>query len=347
MKILLLVPDMNIGGVTTVVKNINDGMQNNNHTVKIVCIRSNEDFFNLQVNSKKDFLKALKNLKKIVGDFKPDIIHSHTIFPHIILLMYKFFFNRKINVICTEHGSFQENDKYNVNFILFMLLSRFANKIVFVSDFSRKTYLKNNIVKSDDSHVIYNGITSKDEVFSKNNNEYKFCYVGRFSHEKNLYLLLNAFKNIESMRNKKLYLIGDGDLKKELEDYCLEKKINDVFFLGFKDNVLPLVQEMDCIVLTSFTEGLPTVILEAYSKYTLAISTNCGGVSEIIRDSQFISKDFKVESMTHIMDFVMNMDELMVQKQVRKNYKLVSDCFSLSNMINQYSELYNEVVDLD
>lgn len=348
MKILILVPDMSMGGVTTVVKNINHGMQLNKYIVEIVCIRNDDKYVNLHANNKKDFLKALNNLRKIIREFKPDVVHSHTIFPHIVLLIYKFFFNRKLKVVCTEHGSLQEDKKNNINFILFKFLSKLANKVVFVSDFSKNTYLKNNIVKSNNCHVIYNGIESDNLTLSKkSNSEYRFCYVGRFSPEKNLLLLLNAFKEIDSKKNKKLYLIGDGDNKRELQKYCLDKNIDDVFFLGFQQDVLPLIKEMDCIVLTSFTEGLPTVILEAYSRCTLAISTNCGGVNEIIRDSKFISKDFKVESMANIMDFVMSLDELMVEKYVRKNYELVSDYFSLLNMINKYNKLYNEVVSFD
>lgn len=348
MRILLLVPDMNIGGVTTVVKNLYEGLKIKKDEVKLICIKADENYSSLNSNRKIDLFKAIANLKKNIDHFNPDLVHSHTIFSHILILIYKFIYNKKIKVICTEHGSFQESNKYNILFIIFGALARLANEVVFVSDFSRKSYIKNNIVSEDKTKVIYNGISIGEVNFSKKlDDKYKFCYVGRFSTEKNLFLLIDAFSNLKTDKNKILYLIGDGEIRKELESYCLDKKINNVIFLGFRKDVLNIIETMDCLVLSSLTEGLPTVVLEAYTKCTLAISTNCGGINEIIKDKRFISKGFDVESMIDVMHFVVNIDESEALECLENNYNFVSSKFSLSKMVDIYSKLYREVIAFD
>lgn len=350
MRIIMLVPDMNMGGVTTIVRNLDEGLKEYNVTSKIVSLKKEVDVESLYMNSKFSILKALISFNKISKSFKPDIIHSHTVFSHIIALLYKFFFNKSVKVVCTEHGSFEIKNKNKFVFILFRLLSNISNKIVFVSKFSLFSYVSNNIVNKFNSIVIYNGIKIYDmDMVVKNkyqiNKEINLCYIGRFSPEKNLNLLLESYRILIKENNNliNLTLIGDGEQKEQLKEYCSQNNLDKIKFLGFRSDVQDILKTMDCLVLSSFTEGLPTVVLEAYSQRVFVVSTNCGGVKEIIKNEDFISKDFKAETLADRMKYVINLCEVEKEKNKNYNFRLLNDKFSLENMVLNYINLYKDI----
>lgn len=90
-------------------------------------------------------------------------------------------------------------------------------------------------------------------------------HVGRFTFQKNHSFILNIFNkliNIDS--NYKLMLVGDGELKKQIEEKAEELKIDKVLiFTGVVDNVNELYSAFDIFVLPSIWEGLPVVGIEA------------------------------------------------------------------------------------
>lgn len=101
--------------------------------------------------------------------------------------------------------------------------------------------------------------------------------VGRLDKQKNYPLLINAFSNAK--RNKeieeKLYIIGDGPQRKELQE-----KINtmglqdDIFLLGRKNNVRDYLNKAKAFVMSSDYEGLPNAMLEAMDARLPIISTD-------------------------------------------------------------------------
>lgn len=354
MRILYLVPDFKIGGVTTVVQSIDAGMRANGYNSKIICLKEldSANFENLKMNSKFDLIKALYRLRKIVSEYKPDIIHSHTIYSHIMALLYKILFNKNMVIINTEHGSFVDSQNNELIFKIYKFLSSYASKITFVSNFSATTYLENKIVLQDKVIVIYNGIDPQEDIIDKYNiielkNEFKFCYVGRFSQEKNVILLIKAFEKLQEEKTVKdvsLYLIGDGEEDIFLKNYCSKNNIKNINFLGFRKDVVKILNLMDCIILSSLTEGLPMVILEAYANKVLAVSTDCGGVKEIITDMNFIAKNNDLFSLLETMKYIMSLDIQSKERIKADNYNYYKGKFSSNIMVKSYENLYKEVL---
>jgi glycosyltransferase involved in cell wall biosynthesis len=90
-------------------------------------------------------------------------------------------------------------------------------------------------------------------------------YIGRFSPEKNIPTLLNAFTLIsEKDPFVKLVLVGAGPQESELRRIISKNNLEDrVIFLGVRDDVSRVLSGMDIFVLPSYTEGLCTALLEA------------------------------------------------------------------------------------
>lgn len=90
-------------------------------------------------------------------------------------------------------------------------------------------------------------------------------HVGRFHMVKNHKFLLDVFAEIKRKRaNAVLLLVGDGDLRQEMEKKAALLGISDsVIFTGVRSDVSDLMQVMDCFVFPSLYEGLPVTLMEA------------------------------------------------------------------------------------
>lgn len=90
-------------------------------------------------------------------------------------------------------------------------------------------------------------------------------HVGRFLEQKNHKFLVDVMQQtIKTSTNIKFLLIGNGELKEEIEKKCVDLGIRDyVIFLQNRDDVNELMQAMDIFVLPSLYEGLPVVGIEA------------------------------------------------------------------------------------
>ena len=89
-------------------------------------------------------------------------------------------------------------------------------------------------------------------------------HIGNFTIPKNPGFLINIFDKIQKKIDAKLLLVGDGPLKREIEEKAKELGIEDkVIFTGVRSDVPDLLQAMDVFVFPSLTEGLPVTIIEA------------------------------------------------------------------------------------
>lgn len=89
-------------------------------------------------------------------------------------------------------------------------------------------------------------------------------HVGGFVTQKNHDFLLHVYKEISLLRNDAIFfVIGDGDLKKQIYDLTDELGIKDkVVFTGNIDNVQDYLQAMDVMIMPSLFEGLPLAVIE-------------------------------------------------------------------------------------
>nr|WP_246879956.1 glycosyltransferase family 1 protein [Bacillus suaedae] len=124
--------------------------------------------------------------------------------------------------------------------------------------------------------IVQNGIETEKFIFSLQvrqqircelNLDDKFVigHVGRFNHQKNHLFLLDLFKEVlDRIPNAELVLVGDGDLKGEIESKIKALNIQDqVRLLGVRSDIERLLQGFDLFVFPSLHEGLPVTLIEA------------------------------------------------------------------------------------
>ena len=92
-----------------------------------------------------------------------------------------------------------------------------------------------------------------------------FIHVGRLHPSKNHSFLIDVFSDIAKQNDDaKLLLVGDGELKGQIEQKIHDKKLNDkILMLGARDDVPDLLMAADCFLFPSLWEGLPVTVVEA------------------------------------------------------------------------------------
>lgn len=158
----------------------------------------------------------------------------------------------------------------------------------FVSKGARDSFVNNfNVIGN--KYVIYNPIDNNEIMRLANEESEKIdhkyiVHVGRFNRAKRHDLLLNAFALTKT--DSKLVLFGSGKLEKQIKQQIIDLNIqNRVIIAGFKSNPYPYLKASKGLVLTSDSEGLGMVLLEAQILGIPMLSTDCSaGVREVVGD---------------------------------------------------------------
>lgn len=189
-----------------------------------------------------------------------------------------------IVVVCheSEFSEYIKIDSYRKKIIE---LFNIATIFLCVSEYMKNLIIKNGC-PAHKIFVLYLGVErQKIKSYEARSSIVSFVSTGRLVPIKNFDMLLTAFSKIRD-ENIILRVIGDGPLMHQLSSkYSFNKKI---IFCGHLDNakVKNILNNSDVYIQSSKNENLPISILEAMSFGLPAISTNVGGISEIIKNNK-------------------------------------------------------------
>lgn len=157
--------------------------------------------------------------------------------------------------------------------------------------------LKNNLnYKFDNIRALYNGFDIKkirqhsmqpltEKETEQLNGFPVITTVGRLCYEKGQWHLIRAFSTVlDHYPNAKLVLVGDGEYKDRLKRIAMSLGLNErVQFVGFMENPYRIMRNSDVVVLSSYFEGLPSVLIEALAVGTPCVATDFkSGAREIL-----------------------------------------------------------------
>ena len=247
-------------------------------------------------------IKAYQRIKKIIKDFKPDIVHTHASKAGAIGRLAAI--HCKVPVIVhTFHGHVFHGYFRPSKTEIFKKLERYlaskSTAIIAISELQKKELtLDHQICKNDKINVVPLGFDLKrftegmDEKRSSfrnrnklENNELIIGIIGRLAPIKNHALFLEAIAGLkkESKQAFKALIIGDGETRQELEELVKQKEISDVvLFTGWIKEVDVALAGLDIVALSSKNEGTPVSLIEAQAAGKFVVSTNVGGISDIL-----------------------------------------------------------------
>lgn len=239
------------------------------------------------------YLKRSRNIKTIRNTYSDYIITTRTF--HSRLVGYYAYNN--IIKIATEHN-FHNNNKRYITKVIDSI--RNFDYFVVVSDTLRKFY-ESKIGKTKCIYIP-NVIDSLPDKRSKLTNK-NIITIGRLSPEKGQKDLIDAFKIVnKELPKTKLFIVGDGPLRKELEDYTKELKLTDkIIFTGFLGDKgkEKYILDSSIFILPSYTESFGLVLIEAmsYGLPCIAFDTSDGAKELLKNNVGILVKDRNKEKM--------------------------------------------------
>jgi glycosyltransferase involved in cell wall biosynthesis len=141
-------------------------------------------------------------------------------------------------------------------------------------------------------------------------------------------------------------LVGDGPLRPELEQAAADLAIGDaVTFLGERRDIPAVLASMDLVVLTSDSESLSNVILEAMAARLPVVAYDVGGNSELINSQRGALVRAQDEN-----EFSNSVRRLLADRSLRQSlgtnaFDFVAANFSLDQIQRRYRDLYLELLD--
>lgn len=358
MKILHLIHKIQNRGAETFACQLAHHHKNGGHDVKIISIYNGVaqmphdpkiECLNAEYSKRFYDLSSWKKIHQVITKFKPDIVQANAGDTLKYAVLSKLIYKWKAPLVfrnASEIGRYI-NSGFQKAYNTFLFKN--VNYVISVSDASKKDFIKYFPFLEEKTEVIPVGLEYEESIQKKilePKNAKHIIHVGGFSFEKNHKGLIRIFKNLKyKEKGAHLHLVGDGPLKKEIEEIVQKEGLSPyVHFHGFNNEPLPFIKAADVLVLPSIIEGLPGVLLEAMHCRTPVIAYNVGGISEIVNSNTgvLLSKDDEAGFSSALLD-LLNKDN---NSTVSNAYKMVKLQYMNEKIAEDFLKVYKNGLNL-
>lgn len=261
-------------------------------------------------------LRVIFKLWRALVQLRPDIVHTHKakagtagrlaawlyrwLTPSVLWLR-----PRRCRTVHTFHGhifhSYYGAAKTRLFVLIEQLLARFCtDRIITISQQQRREIHETfGVGHHKQFRVIPLGIECDEATrlgkrqslraeYGLQEHELAVGIVGRLCAVKHHAMFLDVIAQLQKtdpllVARTRFFLIGDGELREELEQQTQRLGIADrVVFTGFRADVVALYEELDVVALTSLNEGTPLTLIEAMNSGCPVVATEVGGVIDIL-----------------------------------------------------------------
>lgn len=258
--------------------------------------------------------------------------------------------NNDAKTISWNHGTIYNLKNHKFSRIRQGKKLKYVNKIISISEKTSESIKEIYPEYDKKIELVYNGYdfqnihTKSLEDVNIKFEEDSLIYLGRIEESKGIKRLLEVVKNVvEKIPDKKLYLLGKGNLEEYVTRFIIDNNLeNNVVMLGYVENPYPYINKASYVVLLSEAEGFPTVLVEALALGKGFISTPVGGTNELYNDQKcgFVSDDNEEISNYLIEELSKKKEDRFINSEVCKKYV---DKYSLDKQIASIKKIINEL----
>jgi L-malate glycosyltransferase len=292
-----------------------------------------------------------------------DLLHVHYAIPHSVsaLLARQMLAagpkKRKLPFVTTLHGtditlvgqdrSYLPITRYSIEV---------SDGVTAISEYLRERTVREFDVKNQ-IEVIYNFVNCdvycRDKNFAERRAEYApngeriLVHVSNFRPVKRVTDVIEVFDRVRKKIPAKLLLMGDGPDRSPAEWLAVQKGIhNDVIFLGKREQVYETLAISDVLLMPSELESFGLAALEAMASEVVPITTNVGGVPEVVEHgkSGFLAGVGDVETMARYAIEILK-DEGRLRAMGKQCREAARARFCTTRIIPQYEEFYRRVLE--
>ena len=259
---------------------------------------------------------AYRKVKRIIRDFKPDIVHTHAAKAGAIGRQAAY--DLKVPAIVhTFHGHVFHSYFGNLKTEFYKSVERYMAKkssaIVAISEIQKQELSEiHRICESSKLHVIPLGfdLSRFDTDMNQKRSEFRTEFniaddelaigiIGRLVPIKNHHLFIRVAKQVLAEFDGKVrfFIVGGGEMQEELEQFCLEIGLDfnttatvheikaPITFCSWRTDIDRVNAGLDIIALTSKNEGTPVSLIEAQASGKPVVATDVGGTRNVVDDS--------------------------------------------------------------
>ncbi|MFJ6412494.1 glycosyltransferase family 4 protein [Terribacillus saccharophilus] len=335
------------GGITTVMNNIKKSSISNEFNLDFIATYITGNIIKRALCY---FFGIMKLFLKLFS--KPSLVHIHMSYKGsfyrkslIILLVRQF----RIPIVLHVHGSTFKDfyfglSKMKKRYCKYIL--NIPDKVLVLSKEWKRFF--STIVREDKIMTLYNGVFVSNEIEKyKHNDIPTLLFLGRLGKRKGVYDLLEALEDIDKTDYKfNCIIAGDGEVE-EVKQLIENKDLKDcVRCTGWIDvhKINELLLESDILILPSYNEGLPMAILEAMEKGLSIISTNVGGIPELVtKDNGLLVNPGDISSLKIAIKDLVSKSERR-EELYYNNISKIREEYNLEDILMKLRNLYNSTI---
>ena len=372
-KVLHLVTRMNVGGVAVLLDNLMANIDQERFEVVLatgLCESPEGEYlanrnvsyqveriatFHKSINFSDD-LKSVSSIFKLMREFKPDIVHTHTskagLFGRLISLVAA----PQAKRVHTFHGhllvGYFSPLKLSIVKAFEKALGILTVRFIAMGTQVRDDLVKVGIGKEAKFSVFFPGLTSPSfpdrnlarENLKLNSNKIYCSFVGRLTSIKRPDRVLEVASLVAKQNsNVEFLVVGDGDLAQEI--MSKSKKANlPVTFLGWRQDIPAILKASDLLLLTSDNEAVALTLIEAAQAAIPVVTTSAGSVGDVAIDGEngFVTGFNSQELANAVLKLAENPS---LRKQFGEAGRLRSESlFSIERMVGDHEKLYKELL---
>lgn len=327
-----------------------------------------------EIDFKTDYA-AYQKIKKIIKDFKPDIVHTHMAKPGTIGRLAAINANVPV-VLHTFHGHYFHSYFSPLKTNFFLNIERYlANKtsgIVVLSD-TQKNELCNihKVTTASKAFIIPLGFDlqrfneNKEEKrnrfrakYNLTDDEIAIGIIGRLVPIKNHQLFITGIKSVLSSTTKKVraFIIGDGEDREKIEAFCKSMSLNickenfeqeksPVTFTSWIKDIDVALAGLDIVALTSLNEGTPVSLIEAQAASKCIVTTKVGGIENVVLPNEtalLCESNNEIEFSAQLLRLIEN--DALRNQMSKKGWEHVSNTFHYTRLVDDMTRLYRNLL---
>lgn len=309
--------------------------------------------------------RAFWRIYKIICREKPDIIHTHTAKAGTLGRLAGILYNithfgfklrpDRCKLIHTFHGHVLHSYFGRVKTWFFIWIERFlalfTDRIITVSLSLKRELVEGFRIATERKISVIELGFELDDLFGLSVKEKSDCLtigiIGRLVPVKGHRMFFRVVKKVKDRGLRVQFsVIGDGELRQELENYAKELGIADIVeFKGWVKDLREIYSGLDIVVLMSLNEGTPVSIIEAMAAARPVVATEVGGVSDIVQDGKngYLIRDKGDDCFAErLLDLINNCEK-------RKRFglygrELATKRFSKERLIGDIETLYRTIL---
>lgn len=368
MKVLNLIGGGDVGGAKTHIISLASRLAKF-CTVKVASFRDGDFVLDTRaagidvvVVENHSIKKDLAQLRGIISEYEPDVIHCHGARANMMGVMLRRHYD--IPLVSTIHSDYRLDYMGKpLKAVTFGTINKFClRKVDYFTCVAKRTacMMASRNFASKKLHVIYNGIDFSDETLQVDRRGYLESFGAQYTEGdilcgaavrltpvKDVPTLLRAAQiAIRNVPQLKVVLAGDGEDRAMLENLAKELGIEkNVIFAGWITNVREFFAAMDINVISSLSETFPYSILEGIQGRCATVTSDVGGMPELIENgvNGYIFQPGDYRALGAYLETLCK-DEELRNTFTQKLFEKARDNFSLDEMAKTQYSIYQSVL---